>query len=248
MSRTFNGSTQYLSRSSSPVTVLPLTMAGWMNAAAIGSIGTAFCLSSTAQASANSWRISISGSGGFVVTETAVNSAVSAITSSTVSAGTWNHICGIFATSTSRSIFMNGANKTTNTAWRTTTNIDGTFLGTSFTDAGNAIVNPFNGSLANFGLWNVALTDGEVAELATGLPCSAVRPDALVGWWRLLQNDGDVDWWKQNNLTATASPTFSQHPPVIRYPNTIRVISSATAAPPAGGPPKNNALLLRGVG
>lgn len=74
------------------------------------------------------------------------------------------------------------------------------------------------GKIAEVGVWNVRLSDGEAQSLATVCP-SAVRPTALVGYWPLTGASGasiepDLSGNGQNaTLTGTAT---ANHPPCSR--------------------------------
>jgi hypothetical protein len=139
----------------------------------------------------------------------------------------------VFASNTSRSIYLNAAGKITNT-----TNVI-TDPGLSLVSVGaNVFSNTagefFNGRIANVTIWNAALTDDDITRLyngGLGLDSRSVRPDALVAYWPLLENDGDRDWWGQHNLTASGSPTYAQHPPVLMRSTPRFVINSGVTAP-----------------
>ena len=66
-----------------------------------------------------------------------------------------------------------------------------------------------NGDLAHIAIWNVALTDAEIASLyngGIGLDPRYVRSANLVAYWPLIRND--LDYIGGYNLTAYNSPTF----------------------------------------
>jgi hypothetical protein len=97
----------------------------------------------------------------------------SAQTTAKVTAGAWNHVCGVFATTGSRSVYLAGANKVTNT-----TAVAGA-MNTNQIDVGAYYSGPaffFDGDIGEVTVWSVALTDAEVALLATGaLPTTLQR-------------------------------------------------------------------------
>ena len=74
----------------------------------------------------------------------------------------------------------------------------------------------FNGSIAEAGVWNVALNSDEIASLSKGFPCRLVRPSALQFYSRLIRNVMDI----RNAVTLSelgTGTTVSEHPRII-YP------------------------------
>lgn len=102
--------------------------------------------------------------------------------SSTMVTGQWQHVCAVFQASGAGSlaIYHNGVSVGTNTnnrAWPTQSAVR---VGAALDNA-----NPWDGKIAEFGVWNVALTVDEIASLAKGVPPSRMRPEALRVYWPL---------------------------------------------------------------
>ncbi|KKK59939.1 hypothetical protein LCGC14_3029330, partial [marine sediment metagenome] len=72
-------------------------------------------------------------------------------------------------------------------------------------------------SIAEVAIWNVALSNAEVALLAKGFSPLLIKPESLVSYWPLVRDD-DNDWIGGFDLTAFNTPTVSDHPPVIMHP------------------------------
>lgn len=199
MARQFDpASSQYL-QGNTPVTAAPLTMAAWFNTSV----------------SANQGVMSIDGSGYFYMRSRSdgyiryyTNSAF-AETTGTFTTGVWNHAVCVSAATNSRAVYINGGGKGTNTTDVTPTGIDRVYIARY---AGEEII---NGAIAEVGIWNVALTDAEVAVLALGVSPLLVRPASLVAYWPLIR-DEDQDRVGGYHLTAYNSPTVATHPPKIR--------------------------------
>ena len=70
----------------------------------------------------------------------------------------------------------------------------------------------YNGQAAEVGIWNVALTDAEIASLADGMTCDKVRPQSLVFYAPLIRDLQDV----RGGLTITNNngATVANHPRV----------------------------------
>jgi hypothetical protein len=76
-----------------------------------------------------------------------------------------------------------------------------------------------NGRIAEAGIWNVALSDREVAALASGVHPARMRPDALVAYWPLWGDDSpELDWHPSGGtrypMTLTGTPTKANHAPI----------------------------------
>ena len=95
-------------------------------------------------------------------------------------AGKWHHACFVQSATDARAVYIDGGSKGTSTAIRELANLDNTTIGilhyTSY-------IIPIDGSITEVAIWNVALTDAEVALLASarikGLPLQ-IRPANLV--------------------------------------------------------------------
>ena len=63
------------------------------------------------------------------------------------------------------------------------------------------------GQMAEVGIWNVALTDAEIASLADGMTCDKVRPQSLVFYAPLVREliDARGGLTITNNNTATVA-------------------------------------------
>jgi len=100
-------------------------------------------------------------------------------------ANEWNHVCGVWANATSRSVYIHGGNKTTNVTNATIVNIDNLKIGVS---ADSTPFGYFDGNIAEAAIWGVALTDEDVAILAKGYSPLFVKPSGLVGYWPLIRD------------------------------------------------------------
>jgi len=130
-----------------------------------------------------------------------------ASTTSGYAAGSWQHACGVWTADDSRSVYLDGGSKGTNTASKTVTGITQMLVG-------RYGANYFDGKLAELAVWDVALSDAEVANLAAGTNPTSVQADHLVGYWPLLTDANDDIG--SNNLTLAGSPDFDaeDHPEI----------------------------------
>lgn len=99
-------------------------------------------------------------------------------------AAVWQHLAGVYASSTSRSGYLNGGNKLTVTnsipSWVPT--------GYSILSVRANNTSPYNiwqGSVAFPAFWNVALSDNDILTLANGFSPRKIRPQNLISYCRL---------------------------------------------------------------
>ena len=78
------------------------------------------------------------------------------------------------------------------------------------------------GNIAHVGIWNVALTDGEVAMLASGLSPQRVRPQSLIAYLPFLGRDSpEIDIVGGKTFTVNGATTSANEPRLI-WPQTPR--------------------------
>jgi hypothetical protein len=214
--RTFaHASSQYLSAATPGVTSMPITLSGWVNIASLyGQNQAVVCLGSNTTNN-NRYYLLVTTSGATGALAKASSTAVQATSTSTLSTGSWHHVCAVFTSSTSRAAYLDGGNKGTDatSASPSSAAITSTFIGrctSSTTD------NYMEGTIAQCAVWNVALTDPEVASLATGLTPLHVRPNNLVHYWPLESRASpEIDFVGGLTLTLQASPTIGDNPRTI---------------------------------
>lgn len=213
MARGFTrASSQYVTTTSPPVTAAPFTVGGWVRRGNSATTQNIFGLglSSALKFFGISWNGAdfkpraqhFDGTNNGVATGTTV-----------VNVGDVVHLCGVFASTTSRSIFVNGVSEATDTA----------NCGNAFTpdrwdfgtlDAGSGSkTDHFEGDLWEWAAWNVALDAAEIAALGKGVSPLLIRPQSLIGYWPFLDAAApDVDRWKNRvDLTPVNAPTMTTH-------------------------------------
>ena len=207
MSRRGWSTSNYVRYGVGMVTAAPLTMAVWAKTSVTGTAQVPMGLFSSGSAyNRNSFRLEIT-TGNVVAAATASGGGSSqAVSSTSISADTWFHACGVFASSTSRAAYLNGAGKGTEATSRVPSSVDRISIGVGEgTTAAQPLAPAGTGDIAEAALWNVALTDAEVASLATGISPLLIRPTSLVGYWPLI---GVID--PEPNLFSNASKMFIQ--------------------------------------
>lgn len=212
MARDFNGSNQWLSTASAPVNATPFTIACWFNPDVAPQPGNGGCIALQGAGTGTFSRFMLyfnTSSKCAAVTINSTNTDGTAISTSSYTAGSWQHACGVWTSSTSRSIYYNGTNEATNTTNITPTAGDVTNLYIGRQLFG---ITYFDGKMAEVGIWNTDLTAAEIASLAKGMTCDKVRPQNLVFYAPLVRDLID----QKGGLTITNNngATVANHPRV----------------------------------
>ena len=137
------------------------------------------------------------------------NTCGSAITTSGFSINTWNSGISV-STQNNRSSFINASGKGTNESTINLAILTSMRLATRIVDG--SVDSYLNGRLAECAIWNVALTDAEIASLAKGFKPTRIRPQSLVFYAPLLRNLQDLKGGLA--LTNNNGATVADHPRV----------------------------------
>jgi hypothetical protein len=216
MAYNFNGTNQFLNTPAGVKIVngMPLTMACWFYPVATTQFYSLMCITSDFVNFSNGGYIlyalgTAAGDPVAVGTDPVGNTETKS--TSGFSAATWSHACGVFTSSTSRTVYLNGENSATNTVSYTPSSASADLRLARFTNSFSVYL---EGRIAEAAVWNAALTAAEVASLAKGMTCNLVRPQSLVFYSPLLRNLQDV----KGGLTITNNntATVTNHPRVYR--------------------------------
>lgn len=226
MARTFNGSSQYLSGSSTLLINEPIDIVIYANANTVTKYNTLIGMFNTGGTD-----------GGYALYQegTAASDPVSAYkendagtggnarNSSGYTAGVWNVISGTFVSDTSRSSFFNGATKTTNATNVTDPTPNNISIGASV----NSAVALYNDGLAAEAyVLDVNMSDANHARAGIGIsPFWLVPGNNVRAWYPLNSNNSNRVRNGYPNLTATGSPTNGTHPARVFRPRINGVIT-----------------------
>lgn len=209
--RLFTAASSNKAQGGASVTDYPFTIFACVRRASTGSAHAAVGI---ADASENNQytRIGVSNNDDpFARTQNGATDASTSI-STTIGSGTWHRITGVFASSTSRTIYWNGssANDTTSAAQ---SGIDQTTIGA----IGGLVAGQefFNGDIAWVVIWNVALTAAEISALESGAHPMRVRQSSR----------------------ATSHPLWAMHSPEINIGSQGVSLTLTGTAATAGGCP-----------
>jgi hypothetical protein len=239
MARDFTPATpDKLTVTTAVVTAAPFTVASWFNSdsatinqflVTIGETGTGN----------NRWFLSVAGAvvGDPVQFNAKVTTDRTCSTTTGYTVGQWHHACGVEASATDRRVFIDGGSKATETTSTVPTGANRTRIGASVTnETGTA---PFDGRIAEVVIWNVALSDAEVALISRpGFPQHRYRSGSVVGYWRLGVASPEPDWSGMGNHLTVSAPTIADHvgaAPTFGYDVWAPRSAAAIAATPSAG-------------
>ena len=227
MARVFNGSSQYLSASSTLLTNEPIDLIAYQNSDTITQNNTVLGLFNTGGANGVYAIYAEGASGGDPFAAIKKNDAGSAggaaRTGVGFSAATWYVIAGTFISNTSRSVFLNGANKVNETTSMTDPTPDVIAIGANVASS----VSVYNdGLVAEAYVLDVNMTDAQHALVGKGIsPFWIVPGNNVRAWYPLNSNNSNRVRNGYPNLTATGSPTNGTHPARVFRPRINGVIT-----------------------
>lgn len=189
MARQFTrASSHYLSTAVAVPSAMPLTMACWFM---VPDVNTEYSLMTRASAGNHRHAMRVRGdlAGDYLQLNASDGSTLEISTTTSVVANVWQHACVSIASSTSRTVYLNGGGKVTGTGAITpaTTSL---WIGAS--NSSGSPTQFLNGSIAEAAVWNTALTDEDVMALARGVCPASVMPSALVLYAPLVRGLQDL--------------------------------------------------------
>jgi hypothetical protein len=201
-------SSQHLTTASSPVSGYPLTLAAWCM---VDDLNTDRIILAVNQSTTPFHRITIFRSAFNEFRAQSFGSSNAAAAGSASSTGTWFHIAGVFASATSRIVYVNGIVAATDTSSSTINTLDEIIVG-GRRATGGTVGLFWDGKVADAGIWNAALTADEIASLADGMTCDKVRPQSLVFYAPLVRDL--IDYKGGLTITNNNTATIANHPRV----------------------------------
>jgi hypothetical protein len=198
MALTFSGTTQRLAKGSAILTAYPCSLACWVNVSNLanssrGAMGVCNTAGSSGcmMYSDTTGHLNADNTGSNVATTTA-----------TIGTGAWHHWAAVFASSTSRTIYLDGGNSVNVQNPQNISGLNNTLIGSIYEGAYFDMA----GTIAWPGIWNIDLTAAEVSALASGFSPKRIRPASLVSYCWLLGTSPEPDL-KGGTYALTGSPT-----------------------------------------
>lgn len=222
MSRVFDSaSTEYISTNTAAITGVPFSMACWYYRTDDTILNTLlFCGQSTSDDNYAALSIEDVGDGSNPSSVRAHSgtyggTARNAYTSTAATQNTWEHACGVWKTLSDTKVYIDGGNVgsdgTTGTA---ESGHDRTTIGALRRLSG---LGWMDGRIAEAAIWDIALSVEEVESLAAGYSPRYVRPEGLV-LYVPMSDDEDYDIIGGLTFATGGTPTVAAHP-AIKYPH-----------------------------
>lgn len=188
-------------QANSPITAVPMTLSCWFNTPANSVQKT---LMSVGVAGAVHRCLLQISSTNTLQAFTIGSISVSSNYPTAITGNVWNHSCGVFAATNSRTAYLNGDAATTNTSSSTQNPLDNIAIGARWATTLGVYM---RGLMADVGIWNVALTLDEIRSLAGGVACDKVRPQNLVFYAPLVREFID----KKGTIITNNGVTVADH-------------------------------------
>lgn len=215
MARLFDdASTHNITSSSAPVSAAPMTMACWVKPDVDLQV-TPFSINNNAvQTSYFVLQLDMNIAGDPVAFYVGDGSAFSnASTTTGISINVWSHICGVARSATDRSVYLNGGSRGDNATSRVPSSLNAVGIGFNNRPATQRY---FSGDLAEFAVWDIDLSDPEIAALGKGISALLIRPQNLVFYAPIIgKNSPELELINGSTLTVSGT-SASAHPPVQR--------------------------------
>jgi hypothetical protein len=216
MARSFTrASSHYLQVESAAVTGPPYTMACWGNSNSATVNQTIMYLGDSTSDGRRA-QLELRGNDASDPVAASTSDTAAAYSSSTINgytANTWQHYAGVWASTTSRIVYLNGTAGTENTTSRVTGTPNRMAIG------GLRRLSPtdyMSGLVADAAIWNVALSAAEIAALARGVSPLRIRPGNIAAYWPLFGTAGpEINICGGSYHLTVSGATQAAHAPVM---------------------------------
>ena len=228
MARDFDdASSEYITTANGLLSAYPMSFAAWFYTDQAAIEMRVLSLGNTSTDNNNCCLTMSGGKARFFMRDP--SSSNNAETSASYSTNIWQHMAGRGVSATERHIYLNGGNKATHNTSVLFPTLTHTHIGAR---ARTSIENYFSGRIADCAVWNVTISEDEVAMLAKGFSARFIRPQNIVSYWRLIHNDNDIVGGF-NMSVGGGTPTFADHAPIIQTAGPHIITAPSAAAPGA---------------
>lgn len=224
MARAFASASSQKLRGTQPLTALPLTIACWAQTSQNTANQTVVYLGNSGGTNADLYELQFGGAIAGDPVRLAFNNVggtvIVAATSTGYSTNTWHHVCCTIAAANDKRVFIDGGSKGTSSNTEEPSGINRFSVGARDDATGSQFL---DGQVAEVAVWNVALSDAEVALLAsTRVSPFLIHPESLVFYAPLIgQFSPEIDIKGGLTLTVTGA-TAAAHPRIYQVPRGFR--------------------------
>lgn len=211
MARSGWSTSNYLQCAAGLVTAVPLSIAAWARDTAGSGLHEMVGIGNSGSASGrNTYDLYLSGTSLRAYTGDG-SSGDFCSAGAAAPTNTWFHAAAVFAANNSRAVYLNGGNKGTNAVSHTPSGINRVTIGVEA-----IIASPWSGDLAEIAIWNVALSDTEVAKLAAGVHPFHIQPQALVCYCPVTgRKSPEPNWVDGNSFSVVGTLSQAAHPRIV---------------------------------
>lgn len=192
MAYDFDGTNDYIQAPLGTSYNVPISIACWFNSDTTNANKTLVTLAIglVGQTTSNGFHLRIT-SGAQVQATIANGAGSNSAAVGTYTLQNWHHGAAVFYTTGSRYAFCDAVRSSQSSTVRTV-NVNPSNLLIGQGSGGDFnLPQPFNGRIAEVGVWNVGLTDAEIAILAKGIKPIYVRPESLLYYVPLVRDIND---------------------------------------------------------
>jgi hypothetical protein len=200
-------SSQHISGTLASGFAFPLTLSALFRSTDIAAVRTVISIAETAT-NARFVAFADGASGGDPI-QFATNINNPAFSTTGFSNGIWDMCAGIARGLTDKSAYINGGNRGNDTTANPTATLNTVGIGARFNSSFGVF---FQGDIAEAAIWNVDLTDAEIASLGKGFKPLRIRPQSLRFYAPIVRNIQDLRG--AITLTNNGSATVANHPRV----------------------------------
>ena len=213
MARDFDGTDDKLDVAAVPVSASPITLAAWFESDSATAVQVLVAIGDTAT---NDEELALVASGDLagdpIVLSDRSGAGTTTVASTTgYTVGRWHHACGIKRNANDRSAYIDGGSRGNDVSNQP----DASGLDTIRIGVRARLTQSlwFNGRIAEVAIWNVALNDEEISQLAGGALPKDVRPESLVGYWALCgRQSPEPDTSRNTNHMVITGAAQANHP------------------------------------
>jgi hypothetical protein len=207
--RTSGASGQRITAANAVVSNAPCTLACW---AKTTNLTDALTLLSVSNGGAFAWMnlLAYGSVAGDPVAAYITLGDTTATTTSGYVSDTWFHAAATFNGNSPMNLaaFFNGGSKGTNSRNYTPLGINRTTIGALAAPGGTGFFGHYSGQIAECGIWDIVLSDDEIASLSKGITCDKVRPQNLKFYAPLVREIAD---YKSNLALTNVNTTVANH-------------------------------------
>ena len=205
---------QRIDSASGGVYTAPLTMSCWFKTPNIN-VFTRLLITENHTTGADFFLLQVFNDNKIEFTAWTTTAQGSTKTTTTISANTWYHVCGVATSATRRDVFLNGSGQGTSTNNVTPLGLEESFIGAIWYLASTYIYS--NVTIAEVGIWNTAITANNVLQLAAGYSPLLIRPESLVNYWPLIgRTSPEIELSQGHSGVLVNGPTVDAHPRIKR--------------------------------